>query len=270
MSNMVWFRNDDVRDALDSSLVEITDIFLRNGVPISHAVEPGNVTPEVIDWLRDLKSNHPDLIEIVQHGYNHCLNYSKVIGGTLQKGEFGGDRNYQEQYQDIVAGKELMNQYFGDLWFPSFTFPYSGRNPAAIRALSDAGFKVINGSYRTSVSHQIFYIIGRLLRQKILLGKRISYNLRKVPGTALFEIDMNFSFIKMYYEEGTKASFHDLKTLEKKFKQFRGQKTIGILLHHRYHNTPDKIRLVEDLIKGIKRLEGIEFLTQEKIYRTFI
>ena len=53
--NFIFFRNDDVRDKLDQSLVSITELFIDNRVPISHAVEPANVSDEVIKWLIEMK-----------------------------------------------------------------------------------------------------------------------------------------------------------------------------------------------------------------------
>lgn len=44
--NIIFFRNDDVRSTLDESLVSLTDIFIRNGIPISHAVEPANISSD--------------------------------------------------------------------------------------------------------------------------------------------------------------------------------------------------------------------------------
>ena len=69
MQKLIFFRNDDVRGKLDNSLVKITEIFITNQVPICHAVEPANLTHEVINWLLDLKNSYPNLIEIVQHGW---------------------------------------------------------------------------------------------------------------------------------------------------------------------------------------------------------
>ena len=65
-STKVCFRNDDV-NSLTEPLKKLTEIYLKRKVPITHAVEPGNVTIETIDWLKQLKTHDPHLIEIIQH-----------------------------------------------------------------------------------------------------------------------------------------------------------------------------------------------------------
>ncbi|NTV03832.1 hypothetical protein HGA89_02780, partial [bacterium] len=79
-----YFRNDDV-NVLDEELVNVTRRCTEQGVPITHAVEPANVTDEATAWLRAEKSSAPRLIEIMQHGYDHR---------KRDKGEFGGNRPY--------------------------------------------------------------------------------------------------------------------------------------------------------------------------------
>ena len=87
MKTYVYFRNDDV-NSLDRELIEITDFFLSQDIPIIHAVEPANVNMDTIDWLNDVKDKKPELIEIMQHGYDHK---KRSIG------EFGGNRAYNDQ-----------------------------------------------------------------------------------------------------------------------------------------------------------------------------
>ena len=84
----VFFRNDDVRDKLDQILVDFTTLCIKNKMPIAHAVEPANVTQEVVDWLLETKKSHPHLIEIMQHGVR------RVIRQTLTPDEIKSYRNY--------------------------------------------------------------------------------------------------------------------------------------------------------------------------------
>lgn len=259
---IAFFRNDDVRDTLDESLIKITDIFIKYGVPITHAVEPANVTKEVIKWLVDTKKQHPDLIEIMQHGYDHTIKNNKI------KGEFGGQRTYEEQYEEIKKGKELMNQYFGDLWFEAFNFPYAPYNIPAIKAVNDCKFKVLNSHYNSDWKRKFFYFVGHLLNKGRLLDHHVSWNLKRYPNTKLFEIDMNTGFIKKYLNEGTDADFFTLDQLKEKTLKYSKFKTTGILLHHRYHTEKEHFDLVDDYLKWIST-QGYEFLTMEKIYDRF-
>ena len=197
--SILFFRNDDVRDTLDSSLVKITELFIQHNIPITHAVEPANISPGVIKWLIETKQKSPDLIEIMQHGYDHQIKNSQ------KKGEFGGQRTYSEQYHEISMGKELMNQYFSDLWFQAFNFPFAPYNAAAIKALNDCGFKVLNSHFNRKSSRQIFYFFGHLLNKGYWFDHHVSWNLNRYPNTNLFEIDMNISFIKKYLNDKTEC-----------------------------------------------------------------
>jgi len=258
----MFFRNDDVRDALDDSLVAITDLFIKHRIPITHAVEPANLTTDVIEWLLSVKRDHPGIIEIMQHGYDH------TIKNKQRKGEFGGQRTYEEQYADIRTGKDLMNKYFGDQWFECFNFPYAPYNPAAIRAVDEVGFKVLSSHYNSDWKRRVFYFVGHLLRKGYLLDHHVSWNLKQYPGTSLFEIDMNAGFISKYLNEQTGSVMLTLDELVQLTRRYLGQRTIGILLHHRYHDTSEKIDLVEDYLRWAKN-RNFEFMTMEQIYAKF-
>ncbi len=263
----VFFRNDDVRDKLDKSLIEITDLCVKYNMPISHAVEPANVSKEVVNWLLEMKNKHGNLIEIIQHGYNHKLNYTKKIGGKLKKGEFGGDRTYEEQYNEIKKGKELMDSYFGSSWFSLFTFPFGARNNAAIKAVSDAGFKVVNGSKGISFKLKLFYIIGRLFNKEIMFDRKISWHLMKKPGTNLFQIDMSFGIIKSFINTEDQAVFFNLEQLKNiTIKNLESNTYIGIVLHHRYHNSTEISKLFDEYLQWLKELPNISFVNQEQVY----
>lgn len=260
--SILFFRNDDVRGALDNSLVQITDLFIKHRIPITHAVEPANVTPEVVEWLLSVKQTNPDLIEIMQHGYDHS------IKNKQQKGEFGGQRTYEEQYDDIKRGKELMNRYFGSQWFECFNFPYAPYNLAAIKAVNDVGFKVLNSHYNSGLSRQIFYFAGHLLHKGYLLNHHVSWNLKNYPGTSLFEVDMNVSFIKKYLNEQAGSIMLTLEELIERTREYVRQRTIGVLLHHRYHDAPEKIDLVDQYLDWC-RTQPFEFKTIEAVYEKF-
>jgi hypothetical protein len=259
---IAFFRNDDVRNRLDEELIQITDLFIHHNIPITHAVEPANVTPEVAAWLVDAKQRHPDLIEIMQHGYDHR------IKNTRRKGEFGGDRTYDEQYQEIMRGKELMNLLFKDMWFECFNFPYAPYNPAAIRAVNAAGFKVLNSHYNHGITRRIFYALGHLLRRGYMMGHHVSWNLETYPNTNLFEIDMNISVIKRYINEISECEMLSLNELKEITRSYMSYPTIGILLHHRYHNTREKLSLINHYLTWCRSID-LEFSTIKGVYERF-
>lgn len=262
MKNLVFFRNDDVRDKLDSSLVEITELFIKNKIPITHAVEPANVTDEVVNWLRNVREENPGLVNIMQHGYAHARK-NKYL-----KGEFGGQRTYEEQFNEIKQGKELMNKYFGDNWFPVFNYPYGPYNLESMKALEECGFKVVNSHFNSDWKRKVFYAVGHLLRKGRLFDHHVSWNLDLYPGTSLFEIDVNVSFIKKYINEEYNCDMFTLEDLINKTTEYLNYKTIGVLLHHRYHNSPEKIDLVERFLDWSKK-QNFKFVTIEEIYNKF-
>ncbi len=263
MKNIMYFRNDDVRHNLDDSLIKITNLFISHGIPITHAVEPANISSEVVIWLTNVKMQHPQLINIIQHGYDH------TIKNKLIKGEFGGQRTYKEQLMDIKKGKEIMDSLFGSLWFPAFSFPYSPYNPEAIEALNDCGYKVLNSHFSGRISRRIFYKIGHIMRRGYLLNHHVSWNLKYYPKTKLFEIDVNTSFIKRYYNELTDCDMMTLKEIINETIQHSKYRTVGVLLHHRYHNNDAKLKLVDDYLKWCKSNQNNEFWSLNKIYANF-
>ncbi len=262
MANSIFFRNDDIRNKLDQSLIDVTGSFIEKKIPIAHAVEPANITAEVAGWLLRMKKDYPDLIVIMQHGYDH------TIKNKLIKGEFGGQRNYEEQFEDISRGKKLMDRWFGDLWFPAFNFPYAPYNPPAMKAVDDLNYKVINSHYNDSLSRKLFYAAGHLLNKGYLFNHHVSWNLDYYPGTRLFEIDMNVSFIKKYLNEEEDAEFFTLGELISKTVRYSKYKTTGTLLHHRYHNTEDKIKLVKDYLDWCIT-NGYKFTSLPEIYNRY-
>lgn len=270
MKKYIFFRNDDVRSNLDKSLIRITEICLENSVPICHAVEPGNISQEVVSWLVDLKKSYPELIEIIQHGYSHKLNYDRNINGRRKKGEFGGDRSYEAQLIDIKKGKEKMDEYFNGDWFRLFTFPFGGRNKDSIKALDNLNYLVVNGSMLPSFKFRAFSMIGRLFNLEMLFNRKVSWNLRYKPKTGIFQIDTGISIINKFINQDTECIFEDINNIKVLIdSHLKVYNTLGIVLHHRYHTNEESFRLIKEIINHIKENYFCEFLTQEKIYNHF-
>jgi len=263
MNSLIFFRNDDVRGSLDDALVQLTELFIEQKIPISHAVEPANLSKEVVKWLLDLKIKYPNLIDIIQHGYDHSEK------NKIRKGEFGGQRVYKEQFEDIKNGKSLMNQYFGNLWFPAFCYPNGPYNYAAMKALVDNNFKVVNGGWEIDLKHKIFYLIGHLFRKELLFGYRVPYNLEYRPKNKIFQVNINISLINKYIDEETNSIMLSLNKLKMETERFKILPTIGILFHHRYHNTRERIKLVKDYLIWLKAESYFKFVTIKNIYNRY-
>ena len=59
-----------------------------------------------------------------------------------------------------------------------------------------------------------------------------------------------------------------MENLKKETLRYAKYKTVGLLLHHRYHNSDAKINLVDDYLKWVKE-QDFKFLNMEKIYGKF-
>lgn len=253
---IVFFRNDDV-NILDTELKEMTEIFINENIPITQAVEPANVTEECKEWLLECKKKAPNLHCIIQHGYDH---QDRIIG----KGEFGG-RSYEDQFDDIQKGKEILEESFGMSFFPAFTCPRHFHNKATIKCMDNLSFKVFSSGFGLKRKHKMFYAFGHLLKSPHLLDKHISYHMGRIPRTQLMEISMSMSPIKKYFgmEECTFASISELQdSFNIASKQTN---VIGITLHHRYHKSDSSKQLLIDLIQFLKN-KNCSFSTIEKIY----
>lgn len=240
----IFFRNDDVRHLLDQSLIDLTTLCMEHKVPISLAVEPANVTPQVSAWLIGMKTQFPELIEIIQHGYDHNQN------NPDQKMEFGGTRGFQEQYDDIKKGREIMDRIFGDLWDPIFTFPYGTFNEYTLKAIDKLQYKAISSKIKFTCKGRVKNAIGRIMNVDTLFNKKINYHPEVRPGYKFKEISVSANIIKKYTSGSTAAHY----SLEDILKQIRtaGVHTqiIGILFHHRFH--ANHLNLIADIIGALK------------------
>ena len=257
-STCVFFRNDDVRHSLDQSLIDLTMLCVEHKIPISHAVEPANVTPEVSEWLIGMRKQFPELIEIIQHGYNH--NHENPD----QKMEFGGNRGFQEQYDDIKKGREIMDRIFGDLWDPIFTFPYGTFNEQTLKAIDQLDYIAISSHIKFTFKVRLKIYIGKLLRKETLFGKKINYHPGIRYGYQFREISVSANPIKKYTGPSTADHF----SLEDIMNQIKvaslHSNIIGVLFHHRFH--ADNLSLIADFIEALKD-KGYSFSTIRKMIK---
>ena len=241
---ILFFRNDDVGSTLDKSLVKMTNIFIKHEIPIVHAVEPANLTTDVINWLIETKNNSNNLVEIIQHGFNHNKD------NKYYQMEFGGKRNYKDQFSDIQKGCKLMNLYFDHNWEKIFTFPYGRFNDFTIKAINDMGYKGISSVISFNKKNLFKNYLGRRFKKNLLFNKVISYHLGKRPASNIWEVSISINIIRKFVNksEAIHNSYYNIinsfNTVKKK------TSVIGILLHHHFHN--DHLKLIEDLIIAFK------------------
>jgi len=260
-STIVLFRNDDVNE-LTSELKAVTDVLYSRGIPLTHTVEPGNVTEETVSWLKELKRDNPSLIEIVQHGWQHAQHGS---------GEFGDERSYEEQFNDLSRGKKRLQELFGDDLFNMLTIPFGVFNSDTIKAAVALDFEVFCVHFNRKLSRRIFYTVGHILNRGDIFGKKVSNHLRNYPGTKMFEIDSAVSFIKKYYGHDTNdCLFREHDDIMEEFAEYRRMiNVVVLLLHHRFHYKPEHIALIERVADSLKSDPTVEFSTYEGVYKRF-
>lgn len=259
-SGIVFFRNDDV-NILDDKFIRFLELFMAHRIPLVLAVEPANLTLEMARYLLEARTSYPGLIEIVQHGWSHAAH---------DRGEFGGNRGYQEQLDDICRGLNVMRTRFGETFFPAFTFPFGQYNEHTIRVLDELGYLVFSSKFNTSFPARIFYGFGHLARRKWIFDHRISYHLGRYPGSDLDEISISLSPIRKYVgpHGSTECVFESLETLKSQYLASRKRTSvIGIVLHHRYHASPERMSLLVQFVEWLAAFDGIRFSNLHDIYQ---
>jgi len=257
-----FFRNDDV-NVLDTELVEVTRRCTEQGVPLSHAVEPANVTDEAVAWLRGEKAKDARLVEITQHGFDHELR---------DIGEFGGDREFEDARGDLARGREILEQKFGDDFLSALNFPFGLYNQNAIRAADAVGYRIICAHFNARRSRRMMYAVGRALRMGQILGKHVSHHLDFYPRTKMFSVDVSISFIDRYIgpHGSNTCTFHSLDEIKRRVELWMPHTpVIGLLLHHRFHHQAEHRELITRVIDWLKTIEGAEFWNIEEVYRRY-
>lgn len=254
-----FLRNDDVRGSLDESLVYLTESVIKAGFPITHAVEPANVTTKVTDWLLRIKETEPEYVEIIQHGFDH-----RIKTKAPYRGEFGGGRGFDSQLDDISKGKELMEKYFGDRWTKIFSFPYGTYDPQTLRALEACDFKTISTGVRFTSKRKLLNRVGHLLGIGRLFGHNIVYFNQKRPMYSIceFPIMINFTKRQIGADAGIQKNLNEMRSTWDSVP--RNIKTRGILCHHRFCTKEDIDKLLEFLIELKER--GIRFSSIGRLY----
>jgi len=258
----IFFRNDDVKDILDRSLVQITKLFIDKNIPLTHAVEPANLTEKVVKWLLQTKQETA-LVDIMQHGFDHKI---KV---DYKKGEFGKGRTFEDQYEEILKGKKLMDKAFGNNWINAFSFPFGTYDENSMLALSKCGFKIVTGNYGKGLKRKIFYAAGHFLNKEMLFGYRVPYNLKYRPKSKLFQVNTNISPIDKYIDDKENCIMLSIDELIKQTRENSKNKAIGVVLHHRYHKSDEKLMLISNYLDWLKTQSYIEPISINGLYNQF-
>lgn len=256
-TKFIFLRNDDLRDRLDSELITLTDLCINHKAPICHAVEPANVSADVVTWLKKTKEKHPDLIEIIQHGYDHNLS------NPTAKMEFGGSRTFEDQLISIQKGQKLMDKHFGNSWSKVFTFPYGSYNLESLKAVDMAGYYAISSKVDFSLKNKVKNATGKLLGKDFLFNKKISYHDSSRKSFRFKELSVSANLIKNYIDSN-RANHYSKHEIEQQISTAsKHTDKVGILFHHRFHST--QFEVIDSLLNELK--DDFQFSTITNLIR---
>lgn len=127
----VFFRADDV--AVPSNRFDrLINLFTRYKVPLAMAVVPAWLTEPRWNYMKNLLKNNMDLWCLHQHGWRH-MNYENGD----KKQEFGSSRTKSHKIRDIVQGKQRLESFLGEDFYPLFTPPWNRCDKDTMHALKD-------------------------------------------------------------------------------------------------------------------------------------
>ncbi len=196
---LFFFRDDDAGWE-DKRLFALLSLFEHLALPLDVAVIPMAITEELAKKLRTRVEAAPERLSVHQHGFAHT---NREPAG--RKCEFGPARRFAEQYADISVGKQLLEEYLGEMAAPFFTPPWNRCTEETGRCLVELGFKVLS---RDATAPPL-----------------------NIPGLA--EIPISFDwFAKRKGDKDARLSLEELgKLLADQARQANG-KPVGIMFHH--------------------------------------
>ncbi len=222
------FLRDDDTDEEEATLHELLDITLSHQVPISLAVIPGRLTCECARFLRQTKKQHPQLVELHQHGWLH-LNHER----TGRKCEFGISRSFDAQLADIAQGKAQLETLLREYFFPAFTPPWNRCTADTLAVLDRLGFAVFS----------------RDRHDTCITG----YNFQEISVT-----------LDIFTWKGGKQLKRPSLILAELTEQLHRLNPIGILLHHKVMDA-EAFTLVDILLNELRLSPAIQFHTLETL-----
>jgi hypothetical protein len=138
-----FFVRDDDAGWGDRELLALLDIFDLHAVPIDLAVIPSALGPALAREL--LRRSEGGPVGLHQHGYRHD-NHERAG----RKCEFGQSRSADEQYRDILAGRQRLCELLGDTPEPFFTPPWNRCTRSTTDGLAALGFRALSRESRAT------------------------------------------------------------------------------------------------------------------------
>ncbi len=215
----VFFRDDDGGWA-DDHLQALCEDFTNLELPLDIAVIPDALSDRSIELISRL-INSSDRFAIHQHGFTHANH--QLQGRSC---EFGSDRSYQQQYDDIAAGKKILAAAFGSTVKPIFTPPWNRCNGDTASALHALDIEYLS----------------RIVRSEPI-------------DTAVPEFPVTVDWLK----KNKGVALNQAQLIEYICGHFNtGDDVIGIMLHHE-HMDQDNRALFGDFVDTLKASQIVSF-----------
>lgn len=220
MIPFAFFRDDDVGYS-NNIFMELTSYFISRGIPLNAAVIPSEIRcldEDVMELLRN-----PNIC-ILQHGFNHELNY---VSGHV-RGEFGGLENGIDDEERLNRGWNLLNT--------AFNSPFKGFVPP----------------------WHTFPNMEYLLKNEYRLISGYGIAMRQIRG--MISLPVNIDLIEDY-DTGKHYCFDRMMRMVET--SMRQSGFLGFLLHHNYMS-PGDIEYIGKIIDflylnkiGIIRMDAV-------------
>ncbi|WP_415878453.1 hypothetical protein [Methylomonas sp. TEB] len=143
----VFFRDDDAGWD-DDRLYALLDCFRDCHTPIDLAVIPEALSLSLADSLLERWRRNPILLGLHQHGYSHHNHENQG-----RKCEFGVSRSEQQQFKDLLAGKQQLECLFGSALDSIFTPPWNRCSQATADSLIKLGFQALSRNQGATPLH---------------------------------------------------------------------------------------------------------------------
>lgn len=254
---LVFFRDDDVGE-LSDPLRYVMETLFEASIPCHYQVVPDYLDSKAADHLRSLKSERSELLFLNQHGLHHC----QEIDGERVATEFAGGRPFESQLRDIEQGRDMLQAALGESFSPDvFTPPCHKYDASTLRALGDLGFSTLSAGVRADWPSRVYYGVGRSLGRIDLLGRRVSYHLRRTPDPRLCEVSVSIDVHEDVDSSGKRMD-KSADTLWGEFESLRNRlSAVGVMLHHQTCDTPAKREALREFVARLRADPGIRIVS---------
>lgn len=254
----IFLRDDDV-STLSPSFVSFFRRFADAGLPVSYQIIPETFTGECAEFLLAEMARAPGSFDLGQHGLRHQM----IVRGKVVYYEFGPERSFAQQLEDILAGQAILRERLGEgVALEVFTPPRHRYDRNTLKAIRQAGYRVLSASSYTSPRHRAAYGLGRALGLTNLGRPGVPRHGRVRPDSGLFEIS-----IAVGMDDGGSITATVDAVMDGVREARAHTADVGVLFHHEAFKGGAGEAFLDDLIGRLKELPDVSFHTIGQIYR---